>query len=958
MAIWMDMTNSLQTWKGGVVGIVRAELEIAKNMKRCDPDVRFFRFNGSAFEEVGEHELEWLWTCESVGDAYLTAMGRKQTSGLEGKGGEESVEELRKVYPGLDNAYRYSGSRLHRAIWGLLLYANTLPAGIRGFTKGAITLVAAPLKKISLWRARCKAAQQAQAAQASKEAQRSSPFFHPFGQDDLIFSCGWLYSGKEEGFEKVKEELPSIFITYLIYDIILIRENTKHFYDVTLSADFETYLKWVSMHCDAILYGGKTAMEDTQSYQSKHHLPVPPGYPVYFGSNIMHTAQDGSTVFDKFCQENGIERAYIMAVGSLDERKNYATLYRAMTILADHPKEPFPRLVIVGKGGSCKILQDTIQRDPRTAENIVFVSPTDEELDQLYRNAAFVVLASAWEGWSLTLPEALQYGKFVIASDVPPLQEIGGGFIDYVDPYDPLAWSEKISYYYNHPEERRCREETIRSSYTPIYWSDCGQQINGILRDLNRQTRQEKRHSLYMDLTLTCCTILNHGKITGIMRSELMLAKWLYRLYPRIKFFSIFEQFGFLEIDVSTIAPILTGDNLDLDFLACQDGVVNRYFSIPTVPVSNINNSYASKRDAFWFLTSVFPLNWQKKLITLGKKKKDRMDAVSSAPSLQGRDGGNLRLPFSSGDVVFTAGTGFDEKVKQTLLTARKEIGFKYVSIVYDFTPILLPQVHQNATIEHYIPFLDFISNMSDLILYGGETARKDGIAYQKKAGLPIPLSAAIKFGSDISQCEDTEPYQDGNETKAVLKRLGIKGPYVLSVGTLEIRKNHETLYRAYLRMLERDEDIPQMVFAGHRGWKTEDFVGTLSRDERVKGKILWITPTDEELSILYQNCEFTILASLYEGWSLTLPESFWYGKFCLCCDTPALKETAGALSEYVQAWDEKTWSERICYYHSHPQALADREKAIMEHWHPISWEECAGHVLSKLEEVLYHEQG
>lgn len=30
MAIWMDMTNSLYIWNGGVVGIVRAELEIAK----------------------------------------------------------------------------------------------------------------------------------------------------------------------------------------------------------------------------------------------------------------------------------------------------------------------------------------------------------------------------------------------------------------------------------------------------------------------------------------------------------------------------------------------------------------------------------------------------------------------------------------------------------------------------------------------------------------------------------------------------------------------------------------------------------------------------------------------------------------------------------------------------------------------------------------------------------------
>ena len=117
MAIWMDMTNSLHTWKGGVVGIVRAELEIAKNMKRCDPNVRFFKYDGEAFVEVGERELDWLWDCESVGDAYLTAMGRKQTAGLGDQREEQSIEELRKAYPGLDNAYNFSTSRLHRAVW-------------------------------------------------------------------------------------------------------------------------------------------------------------------------------------------------------------------------------------------------------------------------------------------------------------------------------------------------------------------------------------------------------------------------------------------------------------------------------------------------------------------------------------------------------------------------------------------------------------------------------------------------------------------------------------------------------------------------------------------------------------------------------------------------------------------------------------------------------------------------
>lgn len=53
MAIWMDMTNSLQTWKGGVVGIVRAELEIAKNMKRCDPDVRFLGLTVRPLRRLG-----------------------------------------------------------------------------------------------------------------------------------------------------------------------------------------------------------------------------------------------------------------------------------------------------------------------------------------------------------------------------------------------------------------------------------------------------------------------------------------------------------------------------------------------------------------------------------------------------------------------------------------------------------------------------------------------------------------------------------------------------------------------------------------------------------------------------------------------------------------------------------------------------------------------------------------
>ena len=187
---------------------------------------------------------------------------------------------------------------------------------------------------------------------------------------------------------------------------------------------------------------------------------------------------------------------------------------------------------------------------------------------------------------------------------------------------------------------------------------------------------------------------------------------------------------------------------------------------------------------------------------------------------------------------------------------------------------------------------------------------------------------------------------------KEIMKFYGIKGPYILSVGTMEMRKNYETLYRAYLRMMENYDDIPQMIFAGYPGWKTKDFQSVLSLDTRTKGKVIWLSPSDEELDVLYKHCEFTVLASLYEGWSLTLPESYWYGKFCLCCDTPALKETAGDLAEYIHGWDEKRWAERIMYYHTHPKELAAREKQIAENWHAISWEECAESILNELEKL------
>ena len=168
-----------------------------------------------------------------------------------------------------------------------------------------------------------------------------------------------------------------------------------------------------------------------------------------------------------------------------------------------------------------------------------------------------------------------------------------------------------------------------------------------------------------------------------------------------------------------------------------------------------------------------------------------------------------------------------------------------------------------------------------------------------------------------------------------------------MSVGTIEARKNHETLYRAYLELLKDKtlKNLPQFVICGHPGWKTDEFRKLVSVDERVRGKFMLITPIDDELDILYQNCKFTCLASFYEGWSLTLPESLNYGKFCLTSDTPSLKETGEDIVDYANPYDPVEWAEKIKFYYTHPDELKKREDLIKQKWHNTTWDECAENI-------------
>ena len=833
MTIWIDMTNSLISYSGSVVGIIRAELMLAKMLHKIDKNIKFSVLTQYGFKEVTANELQWLYNSSNLSESYKKYQKQKKMF----------LNKLNKKLFKLKEKFEYKSKRHN--------YKKKLYCA-------------------------------------------SDFILHPYKDGDTVYSCGWIDNKKEEYFSRLKTIMPNINLVYTIYDLAIINKNLAAFYPY-VQEPFENYIKWIASNCDSIIYGGKTAQLDAEEYFRENNLTIPNGNWIKWGDNvevekqnhIMKNKNDQSVL-----SRLNINSPYILAVGSIDYKKNYRVLYQAFCQLSLKNSKNIPQLIIVGRkfADTLEELHSAMLINPLTRDKIKIINPTDEELDVLYRNCKFTVLPTLYEGWSLTLPESLRYGKLCLCSDVAPLREVGEDLPIYISPKHPKEWADKIEFLLENPQEIIKLENKIKANWCPISWEESANKLHSLLINLPPKDiipkseidhKENNKNRIYYDLSL----LRYNGAITGITRAQMLIARNLYKIRNDINF-CIINNNKFCKISPENISNILSDSEIE-------------------------------------------------KAIILDRKKNTIFIKE--------------KFPFSNKDIILDTGYGHDIKTFKTLIKLQKATHFDFCQLIYDFTPTLVPHTHTTETHIYFNNFINMTFNLSNYILYGGKTAMNDGINYQKQHGFEIKPSYPIKFGSNIM----TRELNDQRKNK-VFNKYNIYGDFILTVGTIEARKNQELLYEAYLELLERDvKNLPQLVICGNPGWKTKEFQKLIKNDKRIKNKVIMITPDDDELDVLYQTCKFTLLASFYEGWSLTLPESLNYGKFCLASDTPSLKEVGRDIIDYANPYDPIEWADKIKFYLENPEALAERENLIKEKWENTTWEQCAQNISNILDEIL-----
>lgn len=168
----------------------------------------------------------------------------------------------------------------------------------------------------------------------------------------------------------------------------------------------------------------------------------------------------------------------------------------------------------------------------------------------------------------------------------------------------------------------------------------------------------------------------------------------------------------------------------------------------------------------------------------------------------------------------------------------------------------------------------------------------------------------------------DKEKFRiDGKNLSYISIKYNLPDRYILSLSTLEPRKNLTLLIKAYTDLIQAGIDLPHLVLAGRKGWKMEKAL--LGIDTRVTERIKFTGfVDDEDLPTIYQNADCFVFPSKYEGFGVPPLEAMSCGTIVLSSDAASLPEVLGNAAIMFRSNDVDDLKAKLLEVYNMPSEL------------------------------------
>lgn len=218
------------------------------------------------------------------------------------------------------------------------------------------------------------------------------------------------------------------------------------------------------------------------------------------------------------------------------------------------------------------------------------------------------------------------------------------------------------------------------------------------------------------------------------------------------------------------------------------------------------------------------------------------------------------------------------------IMQTRPPRHLRVTATVFDVTPLLMPEHHTPENAKAFEAHAEAVLRKAQGLIAISESSRMDVV---RVLGLSPERIETI-------YCGIRQSYFDASEREAAqaAHRFSLQKPYVLTVGTIEPRKNLDRLLDAWEALRPELRERYDLILAGPAGWAGE---ATLARLRSGVSGVRWLGYVAESLMPgLTRGAALVAYPSLYEGFGLPLAQAMSCGRAVMTSNVSALPEVAG----------------------------------------------------------------
>jgi glycosyltransferase involved in cell wall biosynthesis len=269
--------------------------------------------------------------------------------------------------------------------------------------------------------------------------------------------------------------------------------------------------------------------------------------------------------------------------------------------------------------------------------------------------------------------------------------------------------------------------------------------------------------------------------------------------------------------------------------------------------------------------------------------------------------------------------------------------GAAVVLTIHDLTTRRFPDMHVAENAALHATKERFARDRADRIIADSEATRRDIV---RELNIP-PEKISVVYAAADTRFRPHTP----EETQTTLERYSLThNRYILSVGTLEPRKNYVRLIEAYAMLHDRyapAEHLPPLIIAGGNGWKY-DAILAAPEQTGVAGFVRFLGRVpDDDLPALIAGSRVFVYPSLYEGFGLPPLEALACGVPVVVSHAASLPEVVGDAGLYCDPYDPHDIARQIA------ALLEDNDLALRLRYASVirarqfSWERAARETLA-----------